>query len=254
MKSNMLKIFTLVFLCSFSAYAAPWGFSRVIDLGKLDAKKYEPEQQFNSAPEIGAFIESLAKDFGIEVAVETGTWKGYTTRFFSKCFKEVHTAEISEENFQIAKANLSDCSNVHCHLGSSEKVLHDILPSLKGKKVVFYLDAHWNEYWPLLSELEEIAKTHKDECILVIDDFKVPKRRDISYDKYGRHKCSYEYIQEKLDQVFSSYDYYYLIPKDVKSRAKFLAIPKSWPRAEGSVCRSNFEGASQFIKKMTRTR
>ena len=250
LRSRMLKIFLLVLLFSFSSCTGPSKFSRHIDLGKLDTQKYGAgRSEFNNAPEIGVFIDSLARDFGIDIAVETGTCLGGTTRFVSSCFKDVHTAEVSNEYFEGAKSNLKDCANVHCHLGSSDRVLKEILPSLKEKRVVFYLDAHWNQYWPLLDELEEIGKTHRDNCIIVIDDFKVPGRGDIEYDRYDPHECCYRYIKKKLDHVFSGYDYYYVIPKNIASRAKFVAIPKKWPKHRGSICRPKFEIASQFFKK-----
>ena len=248
----MLRVIALILVCSLLIYAIPTKFSRNIDLGKLDTKEYTARSEFNSAPEIGTFIESLGRDYGIDVAIETGTCQGGTTRFLSSCFKDVHTVEISNEFFQNAKSQLKDCPNVQCHLGSSDQILHDILPALKEKRAIFYLDAHWNQYWPLLDELEEIGKTHKDNCIIVIDDFKVPGRKDIGYDRYDPHECCYRYIKQKLDHVFSSYDYYYVIPKNIASRAKFVAIPKQWPKKRGSLCKPQFEVASQFLKKLKR--
>jgi hypothetical protein len=114
------------------------------------------------------------------------------------------------------------------HLGDSVSILHSLLPKLIGKPVLFYLDAHGNGAWPLLGEIAEIGKTHKDNCIIVIDDFKVPGRDDIPYDYYKGNECSYEYIKNQLDEVFTEYAFTYLIPKRLSSRAKFVALPKKW--------------------------
>lgn len=184
---------------------------------------------FNNAPEIGAFVAYLKRNFSIDVAIETGTCSGSSTVFFSLLFNEVHTMEIVEEFYKGACTNLRFCNNVICHLGSSEKILAELLPSLKGKPILFYLDAHW-QYWPLLDELEEISKTHRDNCIIIVDDFKVPGRKDIPYDSYNNHECSYEYIKDQLDKVYSEYTYHYVIPKNKHSRAKFVAIPKKWSK------------------------
>jgi predicted O-methyltransferase YrrM len=239
----MFRGFIVFLLCnSFPLFGnSPHSF-QFIDLGNLSAEqnkyfeyaglyslKNTFHAEFNGAPEIGDFIQILKSEHQIDVAIETGTFLGETTLFFSACFDEVHTIEISNDYYQIATESLKYCPNVHCHFGSSEKVLHEILPDLKEKKVLFYLDAHWNEYWPLLKELEEISQTHRDHCIIVIDDFKVPGRRDIDYDHYGSNECSYFYIKQKLNQIYTKYDYYYLIPKNLSSRAKFVAIPKNWP-------------------------
>lgn len=183
---------------------------------------------FNNAPELIPFFAKLKREHNTNIAIETGTFMGSTTAALSLLFDQVHTIELKKDTFVQACTRLKNFSNVHCHLGSSEQVLDQLLPTLDTQRVLFYLDAHWEEYWPLLAELEEIAETHKDHCILVIDDFKVPGRPEIGYDAYGSHECSYEYIKNTLDKVFTDYSYYYLIPKDIRSRAKFVAIPNKW--------------------------
>lgn len=183
---------------------------------------------FNSAPELTPFFAALKRDYQIDTVVETGTLFGASTVAFSILFDEVHTIEVIDETYQIAKTRLDKFSNIICYQGSSEDVLRDLLPKLKEKRILFYLDAHWHSHWPLLAELEEIAKTHRNNCIIVIDDFKVPGRNDIPYDAYGPHECSREYIADKLTHVFSRYSFHYLIPNCLNSRAKFVAIPRSW--------------------------
>ena len=185
---------------------------------------------FNEAPEMGAFFYTLKNDFGIGTVVETGIYQGFTTSFFANWFDEVHTIDVGEEYYQNATHTFGNFPHVHCHYGSSEKILPDILPAMQGKPVIFYLDAHWGEYWPLLDELDAISKTHRDNCIVVIDDVQVPGRPDILYDHYDTRICNYDYFKEGLSKVFSDYTYHYLIPKKSESRAKFAAIPKSFQR------------------------
>ena len=237
----------------------PTPYVRQIDLAKLHPrhKAYLApiesnlvQTSFNTAPEIGDFIHALKRDFDVDVVVETGTFRGDTTRFFSNCFDQVHTIEFSKTYFESAQQDLSDCKNIHFHWGSSEKVLGELLPKLKNQKSLFYLDAHWNDYCPLLDELSAIAETHKDNCIIVIDDFKVPHRNDCHYDQYGNVKCTYKCIRNHLDKLFSAYEYYYLIPKNPMARAKFIAIPKSWPMKKGAICQRKFEVASDLLKRI----
>ena len=193
---------------------------------------------FNDSPEIGAFINQLKNEYKIDAAVETGTFFGATTHFFSLHFDQVHTIEASENFYYKAKDHLKFCPNVHCHFGSSEKVFSKILPPLADKRVLFYLDAHTDffiaqkggyHYWPILEELEEISKTHKDNCIVVIDDFYVPNT-DIHgcLDSHGNNELSHELIRHKLMKIFTGYTFHYLIPKTVSRAAKFVAIPKKW--------------------------
>lgn len=202
---------------------------RIVDLKDHAFDFSIPKSEaFNSSPELGLYLTRLAKDHHIDVAIETGTWKGDTTIFLSDYFAKVFTIEVSIEHFFAAQRYLQRFSNIKCIYGSSEQAFHQILPSLADQPIFFYLDAHWYEQWPLLDELEEISLTHKDNCILVIDDFKVPGRPDIPYDAYGRNECSFDYIEEKLNKVFSEYACFYLIPRNLESRAKFVAYPKSW--------------------------
>lgn len=251
----------VVLLSLFVVVARP-RYSRNIDLANLNSREkaylgpFENRFEhsgFNGAPEIGEVIQRLASEFHIDHAVETGTFLGGTTGFLANAFGEVHTIEVVERNMIQAQRALEDKENIHFHLGSSETVLKELLPDLEGKKVVFYLDAHWNEYWPLLDELEEIAKTHKDNCVIVIDDFKVPKRRDIAFDQYGPHQCSYKYIQNALSKVFTSYDHYYLIPKNLGSRAKFVAFPKQWPLEKGHLFNPKLELAWRIKSLRSKT-
>lgn len=183
---------------------------------------------FNHAPELAPFFIQVQKDLKIATAIETGTWKAHTTKFFAFVFNHVDTIEIQPSVFQKAISNLSQFSNIQCHLGSSEVVLSQILPSYADQPLLFYLDAHWLEKWPLLDELDAISRTHRDNCVIVIDDFKVPGRSEFPYDAYANHECSFEHVKEKLRKVFSEYDSYYLLPKHKASRAKFVALPKKW--------------------------
>ena len=183
---------------------------------------------FNAAPEIGAFFYYIKKLYDIDIAIESGTNVGHSSRYFSTYFKEVHTVEVDNNYFRKSSNILKDCSNVHCHFGSSDKIFNKILPLLKNKRIFFWLDGHGCGPWPLLNELEEISKTHKNNCVITVDDFKIPGRPDIKFDKWNNQECSYEYISEKLNLVFSDYYCSYLVPANINARAKFIAVPKFW--------------------------
>jgi len=183
---------------------------------------------FNCASEMSTFFTYIEEEYNIRTVIETGTFKANTTVFFASTFDTVHTVEVNPEFYAESKQTLQQFPNVQCHLGSSPIILRKILPSLANERVLFYLDAHWYTDWPLLDELREIRRTHKNNCIIVIDDFKVPGRNDIPYDTHMGNDYSFEYVQKHLHRIFNEYTVHYLIPKDVNARAKFVAIPKSW--------------------------
>ncbi|NGX39792.1 MAG: hypothetical protein KR126chlam1_01125 [Chlamydiae bacterium] len=187
---------------------------------------------FNTAPEIGTFIAYLAGEYEIDTVIETGTHKASTTSYFAHIFDEVHTIEILEDSFNKCKDTLKKMPHVTCHLGTSETVLEEILPNLAHKPVLFYLDAHWFSSWPLLKELSAITKTHKDNCVIVIDDCKVPGRPDIPFDRYKQQDLSLEYVKPRFETLFTNYVIYYLIPRNVGSKAKLVAIPEAFHRRD----------------------
>lgn len=188
----------------------------------------------SSSPGFVPFFVFLKQYYHIDTAIETGTYHGGSTAFFSALYGEVHTAEIIYDYYSIAKERLQGFTNVHCHLGFSQEVLRNVLPHLSHKPIVFYLDAHWQAYWPLLDELDAISRTHKDNCIIVIDDIRVPGRPEIPYDHYNNEECSYEYVQGQLEKIFTEYDFFYLLseydrsPGEVPNRGKLVVLPRSW--------------------------
>ncbi|MDE3046202.1 MAG: hypothetical protein KGJ02_06120 [Verrucomicrobiota bacterium] len=195
---------------------------------KLGNKAYElGYTAFNDSPEIGTFITTLKQDYQIDAAIETGVYFGSTTLFFSSHFDDVYAIELAKPLYDRVKARLQHRPNIHLYHGSSEKILSELLPTLKEKRLLFYLDAHSDGYWPLLDELEEISKTHHENCILVIDDIHVPNT-DIHGILDGTKELSHEYIRSKLRKIFDRYAIHYLIPKNVSRAAKFVAIPRKW--------------------------
>lgn len=183
---------------------------------------------FNYSPELAPFFENLAQKAGISVAVETGTEEGRTSVALANLFRQVHTIEFASHKYNATKKNLSQFSNVHCYQGDSVQVLQQLLPKLQSQPVFFYLDAHGFGSFPLNRELEEISKTHKDNCVVVIDDFQVPGRPEIGYDSYPEGECSFAFIQSSLGKVFNDYECLLVIPKNPAWRAKFVAFPRHW--------------------------
>lgn len=234
----MMKFFScfLFFVSSVCCYAE--SFPYFIDFGTKEFENGFYDQEFlpelatscpfNCALELSTFFFYVRDHLDIRTVVETGTFKGNTAAFFGSCFDRVHTIEIDPFFYAEATSNLASYPNVFCHAGSSPSCLKELLPSLVGQRVLFYLDAHWLSDWPLLAELKQIQKTHKNNCIIVIDDFKVPGRPDVPYDTHGNNEYSFEYIKNSIDRIFTDYSVHYLIPKHVQARGKFVAMPRKW--------------------------
>lgn len=171
---------------------------------------------FNHDLVVQSEIKKIIEWFNITQVIETGTYIGYSTSFFSDYGCDVQTIEINKQFYDTAVNNLKIRSNVKCHLGSSEELLPSILESLPKKLTLFYLDAHWEDNWPLLKEIEIIGKYFKDNNIIVIDDFYVPNRK-LQYDMYKGIKNDMDMIKDVLPYAYSDYVYYYNDRSDNKS-------------------------------------
>ncbi len=182
---------------------------------------------FNDSPEIGTFLTLLQKEYHLDTAVETGIFLGATTLYLSQHFDQVYAVEAFEQYHNAAKERLKSQPNIQFLLGRSEEVLKNLLPSLQDKRVLFYLDAHGYQSWPILDELEHISQTHHNNCIVVIDDFGIPGT-DIHGLHMGNAELNLDHIKERLHQLFTSYSIHYLVPKERSRAAKVVIIPKTW--------------------------
>lgn len=183
---------------------------------------------FNMAPELTGYFAALKHHNHISTAVETGTFCGGTTVILSYLFDQVYSIEVDKSYYADTVVKFQFNPNVNCLFGSSDEVLATLLPSLENERVLFYLDAHGYGNYPLRNELYNISLTHQDNCIIVIDDIQVPGRKDIPFDSFGPNACSFEYVEDLIETIFSDYTVTYLIPKSVGSRAKLVIAPDQW--------------------------
>lgn len=158
-----------------------------------------------------AEFERLIKKHSIERIVETGTYLGATTRQFAKMAKEVYTVEVKPEYYNEAKISLAQTPNVVQFLGNSIHVLPRIINDLGVKQnVLFFLDAHWNDYNPLLEELKTIADAGI-KPVIVIHDFKVRTRPELGYDSYNGQDYEWEWIATSVQSIYgvNGYKHHY---------------------------------------------
>lgn len=145
----------------------PWGFAMNGQTSRLEAVR-----QIIFAADIARIIE-------------TGTFRGTTTEWFAQFGLPVETVETDNRFFSFSKARLSRFPNVAIHLGSSVPFLRLRLAGADiNDRMLFYLDAHWENSLPLREELQ-IIFAHHPNSVIVIDDFKVRDDDGYHYDDYG---------------------------------------------------------------------
>lgn len=147
-------------------------------------------------------FKHICNNYSIKHIIETGTYHGYTTKHLSKMADKVDTVEVVEQNYLTAFAHLKKLKNVKCHLGSSEQVLESILPEM-DEGLFLFLDAHWQQYNPLIDELKVIA-SKKLKPIIAIHDFKVPNNPELGFDTYPKAGIVYEWdwIKESVESIY----------------------------------------------------
>ena len=143
--------------------------------------------------------------------IETGTFKGDTTKFLASKFKFVHTIEASNVLANMATRKLSKIKNKEIHIGTSQELLETILKKISGD-VCFWLDSHYsggltfNDECPLKNELKIIENNIKkfERIVVLIDDI------------YGYHQHPEDYPSLMfLSEWASKLDLIWTIESDI---------------------------------------
>ena len=129
------------------------------------------------SPPLDRLAEFCAHGLGIEVFVETGTFRGESAAWAAERFREVVTIERDPKLYASARDNAVH-RNIVFHCGHSPTLLPGIaaLPNPK----LFWLDAHWcgalgdssgvDDQCPVIGELSALRSGTADDVIM-IDDF-----------------------------------------------------------------------------------
>lgn len=120
-------------------------------------------------------VNALISQAGVTSFVETGTFLAYTTGYVAAKHPAlpVFTCEINDQYHAACCEALRSFPNVRLSKESSEKFIDRLITEKAlGDLPMFFLDAHWYDYWPLPDEVANIARLPK--FIILVDDFMVP--------------------------------------------------------------------------------
>lgn len=189
-------------------------------------------------------IERLVKEFGIKTIVETGTYRGETTIELAKLAK-TYTIELNKDRFHTVQTFLKDNPNIEMLMGNSPEVLKTLVPLIE-KPVLFYLDAHWGRYFPLLDELKAILGSKVEDSIIVVHDCYVPDR-SFGYDAHyinsnwfvyvwnvinerlfkgsRKQRLDWEFIKDVVYDINPNYKHYYNKEAEGDMRGVIYIVP-----------------------------
>jgi hypothetical protein len=141
-------------------------------------------------------IDYLVSKYECDAIIETGTNLGDTTEYLAKQYPnlKIITCEVNKEYYSLAKQRLSKYDNVECLLQSSEVVVGNA--QNKFSMPLYYLDAHWEEYWPLKDEINSILKG-----VVNIGDSKTHDDR-YGYDYYNGIICDKKVVVNNSTPIY----------------------------------------------------
>jgi len=129
-------------------------------------------------------VDVLGK-YKTDIFVETGTHLGggITTALFVG-FKDIYSIEIDLNKYNKIKDLLKYNESVHLYLGDSKDILPKLLSNLSKERITFFLDAHSDDYNPLLYELYIIKNSPRNDHIILIDDRRMMGNQNYQCWKY----------------------------------------------------------------------
>ena len=227
---------------------------------KIIWKFFPAKYRLHNDPILQKAFKKLVEELKVTSIVETGTFMGYSTSFMAENFPNIpiYTGEINPKNYSAATRNLKKFKNVKTFNKNSPDFLENLIKNkLLGEKPLFFLDAHWLNYWPLEDEIKIISEKIK-KAIILIDDFKIPGNEAFVYDKYGKKECSLELIAPKMN---NKNEYFLLFPnynRDIFKTGEYNPVLSGYPIIFQNLKKdfldfSNNDFIKKFFKNETKT-
>ncbi len=184
-------------------------------------------------------FKELVREFGVKTVVETGTYRADSTVKIAEIVDNTVSIEIVQEHFDGSKDRfkeygyqiieedqnrvclVKDSSKVTLYHGNSPDIIREIITDL-DEPILFYLDAHWLEYWPLKDEIRAIKP--RPNSLIVIHDCRVPGK-DFGYDTWNGVPNEYDTIKDDLAYVNPNYNIFYNEKAAGSYRGILYAVP-----------------------------
>ncbi len=133
-------------------------------------------------------ILTYAKQFNINIMIETGTFQGTTINSVKEHFKRIYTIELGEELYNKAKEKFIEDKHISLYKGDSSTILPKLLKEVNSP-CIFWLDAHYSggitvrgkKDTPINEELKTILNHHVKNHIILIDDAREFNGKNLHY-------------------------------------------------------------------------
>ena len=143
-----------------------------------------------------ARFKEIVAEYRIQAIIETGIHHGLSTVLLSEMAPTVFAIDNYWQSLMISAVNLTGRKNVVLCAGNSPDVLW-ALRSVLPDQTLYFLDAHWQDYWPLLDEIKTIKP---GTGVIVLHDIVVPSHPELGFDAYKGQPLDYAYVKDVLTQ------------------------------------------------------
>ena len=122
-------------------------------------------------------IRDYRERFGLDVLVETGTFKGDMIQAMRGDFRKLYSIELADHFHEAAVERFKSDPSIEILHGDSGQVMSELVPKLDGP-ALFWLDGHYSagntargdKDTPVMEELGHIFARQDLRCVILIDD------------------------------------------------------------------------------------
>lgn len=181
---------------------------------------------FNGDGAVRRIVARMAALLNIRCAVETGTFMGHTTTWLGETFDRVvaveHNADYARRTTErVRAAGLDNVVVLQGDSGNATIMEEAVTRAIGsggvgvGGAVLFYLDAHWENDWPLLSEIRTIGRLMREKAegvgyVVIIDDFQTPGRPNYGFDAYHDQPNNLDFVRDALSESIPNHTLFFL--------------------------------------------
>jgi cephalosporin hydroxylase len=144
-------------------------------------------------------LKAIIFEHRIDTVVETGIDWGGSTRHFAEMVPLVIGIDNDRRRVESFRneIELDGLQGIQIIHGNSPDMLQAIVSrhGFNAGRTLFFLDAHWEAYWPLRDEINVIPR---GQGIIVMHDAVVPNCPDLGFDIYNGQPLSYEFVADAL--------------------------------------------------------
>lgn len=139
-------------------------------------------------------VRDLVAAVRFDEVIETGTFRGTTTLFFSHLTGlPVYSVELLPRFLRFARVRCANEPTIQLEQGDSRAFLRRRSAELRNHTTLFYLDAHWEQDVPRFEEVEIISSAWR-RAVVMIDDVAVADDPGYGFTHYGGVPLNLDYL------------------------------------------------------------